>query len=86
MQKQASPLVYVVDDEELIASTVAAVLRMAGFSALAFANPFDALGAVVVQTPALLISDLIMPQLNGMELAIRIQAIYPECKVLLFSG
>lgn len=78
--------IFVVDDEFVIASTLALILRNKGFFALAFLAPLDALDAARSQAPDLLISDVVMPQLSGIELAIRIQEQYPDCKVLLFSG
>jgi CheY-like chemotaxis protein len=37
-------------------------------------------------TPDLLISDMVMPLLSGIELAIQLREVCPNCKVLLFSG
>jgi CheY-like chemotaxis protein len=81
-----APRVFVVDDEPVLASTVASVLRMSGFSALAFTNPLKALESALLEAPDLLLSDIIMPQLSGIELAIQIRALCPNCKILLFSG
>jgi DNA-binding NtrC family response regulator len=78
--------IFVVDDEFVISSTLALILRQKGFFALAFQAPLDALEAARYQVPDLLISDVVMPQLSGIELAIRIQEQCPDCKVLLFSG
>ena len=75
-----------VDDEKIIASSLAAILNKSGFAAVAFTNPLDALKAAEAEAPALLISDVIMPHITGIELAIRIKSKYPRCKVLLFSG
>ena len=49
-------------------------------------KPREALLAARSQAPGLLISDVIMPMLSGIELAIQVQATCPNCKVLLFSG
>jgi DNA-binding NtrC family response regulator len=79
--------VFVVDDEDVIASTMAMILRLhGGFHATSFNNPAHALEAALRDPPDLLISDVVMPALSGFELAIKIQAQCPECKVLLFSG
>jgi DNA-binding NtrC family response regulator len=45
-----------------------------------------ALEASRSHSPDLLISDVVMPEINGIELAIQLLQICPECKVLLFSG
>ncbi len=85
MHKQ--PLVFVVDDENIIASSLAMILRLqAGFEARAFTLPLEALEAARLEAPDLLISDVVMPALSGIELAILVRAHCPNCKVLLFSG
>jgi CheY-like chemotaxis protein len=86
MAKESNPITYVVDDEWLIASTLAAILNSSGFSAVAFTNPLEALKAAESQTPALLISDVMMPEMTGIELAVRLTSMHSKCKVLLFSG
>jgi DNA-binding NtrC family response regulator len=78
--------VFVVDDEHVIASTLAAILQIHGFSAMYFTCPLEALTAARLKAPELLISDVAMPGISGIELAIRMRAQYPTCKVLLFSG
>jgi CheY-like chemotaxis protein len=78
--------VYVVDDESLIASTLAAILNLSGFNATGFTIPHKAITAAEAECPALLITDVSMPEMNGIELAIRFQTICPTCKILLFSG
>ena len=78
--------VFVVDDESLIATTLATILCKSGFLAESFTNPLDALQTTTEGIPDLLISDVVMPQMSGVELAIRIKAVCPTCKVLLFSG
>jgi DNA-binding NtrC family response regulator len=75
------PRVFVVDDEHVIASTLAAILKRQGYSARAFTSPLEALAAARLGAPDLLISD----GLSGVDLANQVKAQYPECKVLLFS-
>jgi CheY-like chemotaxis protein len=80
------PRVFVVDDEQIIASTVVTILRSKGFDATYFTEPLEALKAARFEAPDLLISDVMMPVLSGIDLAIQLQECCPECKVLLFSG
>jgi DNA-binding NtrC family response regulator len=84
---QQMPSVFVVDDEPVIATTLATILRLnGGFRARSFIKPLEALEAIRVDAPDLLITDVVMPLLSGIELAIQVREICPECKVLLFSG
>jgi DNA-binding response OmpR family regulator len=78
--------VYVVDDEEVIATTLAEILRMSGFKADCFFEGAPALAAARLAPPDLLISDVMMPGLTGIELAIKFKEDCSHCRVLLFSG
>jgi DNA-binding NtrC family response regulator len=80
------PLVLVVDDEPLVADTLCMILTHAGYYALRAYDGRTALEIASVQAPALLISDVAMPLMNGVELALGVVAIAPECRVVLFSG
>ena len=86
MPEKASHNVFVVDDEPVIALTLAAILKQSGYSAVAFTHPLEALKSAESDAPTILISDVMMPELNGIDLAIRMKKICPECKVLLFFG
>jgi CheY-like chemotaxis protein len=83
---ESRPTIFVVDDEPVVADTLAAILRQAGFTASSFHNPHDALGKARSGCPDLLITDVIMPGMTGIELAIQFQKACVQCKVLLFSG
>jgi DNA-binding response OmpR family regulator len=80
------PLVLVVDDEPLIAETLAAILNNSGFAALTAPDAFAALEMVRLIPPEILISDVAMPGMNGFELAIEVTKAIPDCEVILFSG
>lgn len=69
-----------------IVTTLPAILQSNGFRATTFNNPLEALSAAERESPNLLISDVVMPQLCGIEFAIRLKTLYPACKVLLFTG
>jgi CheY-like chemotaxis protein len=78
--------IFVVDDEPVIACSLAAILQMNGFSAGFFTCPLEALAAARSQSPDLVISDVAMPGISGIDLATQMRAQYPNCKILLFSG
>jgi CheY-like chemotaxis protein len=78
--------IFVVNNEAVIASSLAATLKQHGYSANPFTSSKKALTAARSIAPDLLISDVEMPGLSGVDLAIEIRANCPRCKVLLFSG
>jgi CheY-like chemotaxis protein len=80
------PKVLVVDDERVIADTLAIILNKAGFDASAVYTGTGAVERARNDRPDLIISDVIMPDMNGIEAAINIRAFLPSCKILLFSG
>ncbi len=78
--------ILVVDDEHLIADTLAVILRGCGYQVRVAYEAHGALHQCESVIPDLVISDVAMPGMNGVELAIAIRERYPMCKVLLFSG
>ena len=86
MENTAKPKVLVADDERVIADTLAMILNQSGFEARAVYSGEKALEMAETWGPQMLISDVIMADLNGIDAAIRIRALLPGIKVLLFSG
>jgi CheY-like chemotaxis protein len=78
--------VFIVDDEEIIAKSLGLILGSKGFDVFPFTNPLRALDQMEEVGPDLLISDVMMPQLSGIELAIRTRATQPDCRILLFTA
>jgi CheY-like chemotaxis protein len=80
------PRILVVDDERLLADTTAAILRRAGYTSKTAYDAFAALETLASFHPDYLLTDIMMPGMNGVELAIAITRIHPATKILLFSG
>jgi DNA-binding response OmpR family regulator len=80
------PVVLVVDDEQIIAETLAVILNQSGYAALTAHSGPSALKTASVIPPQMLITDVCMPGMSGIELGIAIRETVPDCKVLLFSG
>ncbi len=80
------PRVLVVDDEQVIADTLAKILDLNGYEASAVYTGTAAVESARALRPDLVISDVIMPDMNGIEAAISIRGFLPSCKILLFSG
>lgn len=79
-------IAFVVDDEDVIASTLELILLSRGFAVRSFVDPADAAEAARTVKPDFLLTDVMMPNLNGIELALKVREINPSCCVLLFSG
>lgn len=78
--------VFVIDDEKLVADTIALILRTNGYQALALYDAESAIAQLEIMKPAIVISDVSMPRMNGVQLAIVVRERCPECRVLLLSG
>jgi CheY-like chemotaxis protein len=86
MHAPKKPRVLVVDDEQVIADTLAKILDINGYEASAVYTGTAAVEKARTLQPDLIISDVIMPDMNGIEAAISIRGFLPSCKILLFSG
>ena len=80
------PRVLVVDDERLLADTTAAILRRAGFDTRTVYDGFSALELIPSFHPDYLLTDIMMPGMNGVQLAMAIARMHPLTKIMLFSG
>jgi CheY-like chemotaxis protein len=78
--------VFIVDDEVLVANSVAQILERNGFAATAFYAGHDAIEQAQVQCPDVLVSDVVMPEINGVQLAIAVRHRCPVTRIILFSG
>jgi CheY-like chemotaxis protein len=84
--KGPHPAVLVVDDERIIADSIAQILRNNGYQArVAYGGP-DAIRKVMDECPDIMLSDVVMPQINGIEAAKAIHEMCPDVRILLFSG
>jgi len=84
--QQNRPRVLVVDDQKLIVDTIAEILEGAGFHVMPAYDGWTALEVASRFRPDFLLSDVLMPRMNGMELAIAIRKMHPGARILLFSG
>lgn len=83
---QAKSRVLVVDDERVIADSLAMILNQSGFEARSVYSGEKALETAAEFKPDMLITDVIMADLNGIDAAIKMRAMLPSIKILLFSG
>jgi len=81
-----TPRVLVVDDEASILEFVDRVLRETGYETTRASDPTTALEIAVSFQPSLLLTDLMMPAMNGDELARRLRVQSPDLRVLYLTG
>jgi two-component system, cell cycle sensor histidine kinase and response regulator CckA len=86
--KPATETVLVVEDNDKVRSIVRAVLMKQGYNVLEASNGKDALELVEGngRRVDLLVTDLVMPELGGRELAEQLGPLYPSMRVLFMSG
>jgi CheY-like chemotaxis protein len=80
------PLILVADDEPIVAHTLVQILESEGYRAISVSNGKAAVEWAHRASPDLVICDVIMPGLNGIEAAKAIRQILPQVPVILFSG
>ena len=78
--------ILIVDDEKVIADSLAAIFEKQGFRARAAYSAEQALEIVAQWPPRLAILDVVLPGMNGIDLAILIKSGYPDIAVMLISG
>ncbi len=78
--------ILVVDDEPSLADTLAVIFQQAGYIANAVYSGEEALAFIAARRPSLVVTDVILPGMDGIALAKTIRMSYSTCRVLLFSG
>jgi CheY-like chemotaxis protein len=78
--------ILVVDDEIEVGAVIRRVLERAGFAVTVVNNAAAALEAVAAQPPDVVITDVIMPKVHGVELIKILRERYPRIRVIAISG
>jgi CheY-like chemotaxis protein len=87
MQEASGSLkVLIADDERIIANTLALILNTSGYEAKAVYSGEKALELASEMSPDVLICDVILGGISGIDVAIHVAQHQPACKVVLFSG
>lgn len=80
------PRVLVIDDDPLVADTLAMVLKMSGYDAVVSYSGDHAIELARLSPFVAVVTDVMMEPMNGVQAAVAIRAICPECYVVLMSG
>src|ERR1700732_715626 len=80
--------ILVVDDDPEVLLLAVDILRVAGYTVLGTADPRQALRLARTHPEPLhlLLTDVVMPLMNGLQLAVEVQALRPEVSILLMSA
>jgi DNA-binding response OmpR family regulator len=78
--------ILIVDDERTIADTMAAIFRSVGYEAFTAYDGLLGLEAARQLEPDVILTDVVMPGMDGVSMAIEIRRTLPGIAVLLFSG
>jgi len=78
--------VLVVDDEESIRTALQGILEDEGYSVIVANDGLDALSLLQSELPDLVLLDIWMPRLDGMETLGRMKELYPELAIVMISG
>jgi|SRR5215469_15838062 len=80
------PLILVADDERVVAESLVQILQQEGFEAAYALNGEAAVQSARKNRPDVVICDILMPVMNGLEAAKQIRTILPQTNIILFSG
>src|SRR5579863_5822530 len=78
--------ILIAEDEPVIAETLAMILRRSGFEVAVVHDGQAAVKEAQRWQPNALVSDVVMPLMNGIEAAIQISRLFPACRIVLMSG
>lgn len=78
--------ILVVDDEVTVAETLEMIFRGCGYEARSAFSAEQAIEILAEWQPDLVITDVMLPQMNGIDFGCVVKANYPDCQVLLVSG
>jgi CheY-like chemotaxis protein len=78
--------IIVVDDEPIIVDTLVNILTGEGHDALGLSDGKSATKWAEMMRPDAIVTDVLMPGMNGIETAKAIMQLLPKCRIILFSG
>jgi DNA-binding NtrC family response regulator len=85
-EESDNAIVLVIDDDRVLADTLAEILRKHGYRPVALYSGEEAVELAQRFRPDVILSDIRMSRLDGIEAAKRIRALHPKCRVILFTA
>lgn len=78
--------VLVIDDDELVRMTCCNILKKEGYSTFEAENGNSGVSLFKSEAPDLTITDMLMPDKEGLETISEIRAVNPKAKIIAISG
>jgi len=80
-------MIVVVDDEQVVTSALKMLFKIEGFeNTKYFNNPLEALDFLKINEPSVILSDVKMPEMNGVEFLTEVKKLYPDVSKILLTG
>ncbi len=86
LETKSTPIILVVDDEEFILEILKKILERDGYSVITQTSALEALKMLEKITVNMIISDISMPEMDGMEFLARVKSLYPHIRTLMITG
>ena len=79
--------IILVDDEKMVTSAFKTLLKVEGYTNVnCFNSPKEAIAYIKNNMPDIIISDFLMPEMNGLEFLTKAKELYPEVSMILLTG
>lgn len=79
--------IVVVDDDKIVTSALKTLFKIEGFDdAHYFNDPIEAVEFIKTEKPDLILSDFLMPKMNGFEFLSEAKKLYPDISMILLTG
>ncbi len=79
--------IVITDDEKIVTSAFKTLLKVEGYKDVnCFNNPVEAVEFLKTNEPDIIISDFLMPEMNGLEFLRKAKELYPEVSMILLTG
>jgi len=86
VEADRAPLILIVDDDTAVRESLAAAMEAFGFRANMAANGLEGLQSVEAESPAAIVTDLHMPEMDGFELLTALRGSKSSIPVIVISG
>ena len=78
--------VYVIDDDEAARESLALLMTSSGFAVASYASPLKFLEDLALLRPGCVVTDIRMPEMDGLELLRRVNRVFPKLPVIVVTG